>query len=61
MIYKVGGPLIIGISLLLILIVLALLTKYNKKLNKKANDLVEKAKKKLIWNAFIRYTLQSYL
>ena len=47
--------------MLLITLLILLLGLLMKKFSTKMKGAIEKVKNKLFWNAFIRYTLQSYL
>ena len=58
---QVGTVIILVTGLILITLSMILLGKYNKKLSETMRKCVEKIKSKLIWNAFIRCSLQSYL
>ena len=58
---ETGGILLIGIGLVLVTIAVLLLGKCCKVCNAKCIKLVEKIKATLIWNAFIRTSLQGYL
>ena len=56
-----GTTWLVAAGLLLLTLLLLLLGLLKKKLNDKLKMVIEKVKAKLFWNAFIRYTLQTYL
>ena len=56
-----GINFLIGSVLVLFTIIILLLGLLNKKLSASIRNKLEKVKAKLLWNAFIRYSLQSYL
>ena len=59
LIREMGSVILIGVGILITTIVLLLLGLLRK--NKKMNGVILKIKQKLFFNAFIRYSLQSYL
>ena len=56
-----GNIFLFGAGLLLVSLILLLLGIFNKKINGKLKEVIEMIKAKLFWNAFIRYSLESYL
>ena len=58
---KMGTMFLLGIVILIVTIIVLLCGIFRKKLSVKVVRAVDKLKRKLFWNTFIRYTLQSYL
>lgn len=61
LIKEMGEPVLIGALIVFIACVFLLLGRFKSKLSETHIKIIQKLKVKMIWNAFIRYSIQEYL
>ena len=61
MLEEMGTTFLVGVFLIMLTITVAVYQLVSKKCSANIQNVVEKVKKRIFWNAFIRSSLQSYL